>query len=120
MMNVQASPNVITAALYQRQMSTITATLKKYDGTGQSGRTIVFEVVDAALNRLDIGYFEGSNSVITKTTDSSGTVRVNYFGPLSARSRAKGPSTSAPAPPGRARSLSTTPPRSSSSTNRTS
>ena len=84
MMNVQASPNVITAALYQRQMSTITATLKKYDGAGQSGRTVVFEIVDAAFNRLDIGYFEGSNSVITRTTDSSGTVRVNYFGPLSA------------------------------------
>lgn len=83
MMNVEASPNTITAALYQRQMTTITATLKKYDGTGQAGRTVVLDVVDDTFNRLDVGYFEGSNSVATKTTDSNGTVRVNYYGPLS-------------------------------------
>jgi len=84
MMSVEANPNVITAGISQRQMTTITATLKKYDGAGQANRTVLFEVVDASLNRIDVGYFEGSSSVVSKTTDSGGTVRANYFGPLSA------------------------------------
>ena len=83
MMNVVASPNVILVGVKQRQVTNIMATLKKYDGTGQSGRTVLFEIVDASLNRLDVGYFEGNASVFTRTTDSGGNAHVNYYGPLS-------------------------------------
>ena len=86
MMSVEASPNVISAGINQRQMTTVTATLKKYDGSGQANRTILLELVDAAYNRINVGYFEGSTSVVSKTTDSGGTVRVNYVGPLSSES----------------------------------
>ena len=82
MLNLNASPNVILAGLTQRQSTSITATLKKFDGTGQANKTILFEVVDAQGNRLNEGFFEGSTSVVSKTTDSGGNVTVNYFGPL--------------------------------------
>jgi hypothetical protein len=83
MMNLEASPNVILVGVKQRQATNITATLKKYDGTGQANRTILFEVVDASGNRLDVGFFEGSTSVFSRTTDSTGSAHVYYYGPLS-------------------------------------
>ncbi len=83
MMNLEASPNVILVGLQQRQVTNVMATLKKYDGTGQSGRTILFEIVDASLNRIDVGHFEGNASVFTRTTDSGGNAHVDYYGPLS-------------------------------------
>lgn len=83
MMNLEASPNVLLVGLKQRQATNLTATLKKYDGTGQSGRTILFEILDASFNRLDVGHFEGNTSVFSRTTDSSGNAHVYYYGPLS-------------------------------------
>ena len=76
MMNVVASPNVILVGVKQRQVTNVMATLKKYDGTAQSGRTVLFEIVDASLNRVDVGYFEGNASVFTRTTDSGGNAHV--------------------------------------------
>ena len=83
MMNLEASPNTILVGVKQRQATNITATLKKYDGTGQANRTILFEVVDASGNRLDVGFFEGSTSVFSRTTDSGGSAHVYYYGPVS-------------------------------------
>lgn len=83
MMNVEANPNVITAGVNQRQSTNVMATLKGFDGKGIANRTVFFEVVDAALNRLNVGYFEGNTSVFSRTTDSSGNAHVYYFGPLS-------------------------------------
>ncbi len=88
---LNASPNVIFAGLSSRQMSTITATLKKYDGTALAGKTLYFEVVDSAGDRVEnIGYFEGNTSLQSKTTDGSGTIKLNYYGPLSEEIAANG------------------------------
>jgi len=90
LLSLEANPNVLFAGLSSRQMTTITATLKKYDGTPLSDKTIYFEVVDANGGRLDLGYFEGSGALQSKNTDGSGTVRVNYYGPLSPEITANG------------------------------
>lgn len=83
MLNLEAFPNVVLVGVEDRQITNITATLKKFDGAGQANRTVLFEIVDASLKRIDVGYFEGSTGVVSKTTDASGSVHVNYFGPLS-------------------------------------
>jgi len=80
---LNASPNVLFAGLTTRQMTTITATLKKYDGTAVAGKTLFFETINAAGTRVDLGYFEGNMALQSKTTDSSGSARINYYGPLS-------------------------------------
>jgi hypothetical protein len=82
-LNLNASPNVLIAGILERQVIAVTATLKKYDGSVLSNRTVFFEVVDSAGMRLDLGYFEGDMAIHSRNTDSSGTVRVNYYGPLS-------------------------------------
>ena len=86
LLNVSASPNVLTAGT-TREVSTITATLKKYDSSsqtynGQANKTITFEICDAAGSPVNIGYFEGNASVITAVTDANGTVTATYYGPL--------------------------------------
>ncbi len=83
LLRLNASPNTLFAGLTTRQMTTITATLKKYDGTPIPGKTLFFETIDSSGNRIDLGYFEGYQALQSKTTDSSGSVRVNYYGPLS-------------------------------------
>lgn len=83
MLNLEASPNVIVVGVKDRQVANIMATLKKFDGTGQANRTVLFEVVDSTGSRVDVGFFEGSASVFSKTTDANGSAHVNYFGPLS-------------------------------------
>jgi hypothetical protein len=83
MLNLEASPNVIVVGVKDRQVANVTATLKKFDGTGQANRTVLFEVVDSTGSRLNVGFFEGSTGVFSKTTDANGSVHVNYFGPLS-------------------------------------
>ncbi len=82
MIDVEATPNVITAGVTQRQTTNVMATLKSFDGKGLANRTVLFEVVDAALNRLNIGFFEGNTSVFSRNTDSSGNAHVYYYGPL--------------------------------------
>lgn len=81
-LKVTLSPNVLLAGLGSREATTVTATLKKYDGGSVPNRTVFFEVVDIDGNRLDLGHFEGTGAVFTQNTDGSGTVRVTYFGPL--------------------------------------
>jgi hypothetical protein len=82
MLNLNACPNVILAGVNQRSSTSVTATLQRYDGTAQANQTVLFEVIDSQGNRLNLGFFDGSTSVISKPTDSSGNVSVNYFGPL--------------------------------------
>jgi hypothetical protein len=80
---LEANPNVIFAGFTSRQMTTVTATLKKYDGTPLTNRTIFFEVVDVNGSSVSLGYFEGSMALQSKNTDGSGTAQINYYGPLS-------------------------------------
>ncbi len=81
-LNVSANPNVLFAG-GSRGMTTITASLKKYDGTPLSNKTIYFEIRNFWGWRADVGYFEGNATVKSKTTDGNGMVTVQYWGPLS-------------------------------------
>ncbi|HUU38980.1 MAG TPA: hypothetical protein VMW46_12355 [Candidatus Desulfaltia sp.] len=78
-LNLTASPNAIIAGPYERQMATITATLKKYDGIPLAGQTVLFKIDSP---RGSLGYFEDKLDFLTKTTDANGTVQTSYYGPL--------------------------------------
>ncbi len=78
-LNLTASPNAIVAGPTERQTSTITATLKKYDGIPLTGQTILFQIDSP---RGSLGYFEDLRDFLTKTTDANGTVQTTYHGPL--------------------------------------
>jgi predicted component of type VI protein secretion system len=80
-LKVSASPNVISAGT-QRAGTTISASLKRFDGTPLADRTVYFEIRDAAFNRVYIGNFEGQTSDLSKQTDSGGNVTFVYYGPL--------------------------------------
>jgi len=80
LLHTSANPNVLFAGS-TREVTNITASLKKFDGTPLSNISIHFEVRNAGGSRYDIGYFEGNQSVKTKTTDSSGLVSLSYYGP---------------------------------------
>jgi hypothetical protein len=82
-LKVSASPNVLFAGTQQRETTTVTAVLTKYDGSPLAGRTIFFELLDGIVNqRADgIGYFEGMGAVASKVTDGSGRVTLDYYGP---------------------------------------
>jgi hypothetical protein len=79
-LKLSASPNVISAGTTP-EVSAVTVTLTK-TGTALSGKTIIFAIYDELGNKIDLGYFEGSISVASKTTDSNGMATVNYYGPL--------------------------------------
>ena len=81
-LDLSASPNVIFAGLLDRQTAEITATLKRYDGAPLSDRTVFFEVVDSAGDRLELGYFDGNLAMQTVATDAGGTAQTHYYGPL--------------------------------------
>jgi len=85
-LKVSASSNVIFAGNSTRDTTTITASLKKYDGIPIAGKTIYFEVNDVnGIRTLDsIGYFEGHQAVAAKVTDGNGNVAVTYYGPKAA------------------------------------
>lgn len=85
-LKVSASSNVIFAGSMARDSTTVTASLKKYDGTPLSGRTVYFEVNDVdGIRSLDnIGYFDSHQAVASKVTDANGTVTVTYYGPKAA------------------------------------
>jgi hypothetical protein len=87
---LNANPNVLSASMAERPQTTITATLKKYDGTALAGRTLYFEIVDNLGAKLDLGYFEGNIGVKRLETDGSGTVSVIYYGPLASEIAANG------------------------------
>jgi hypothetical protein len=78
---VSANPNVIYAGS-SRGTAVVTATLKKYNGTPLSDRTVYFTVGDVDGNALNVGYFEGQKGVASKITDGTGTVKIVYRGPL--------------------------------------
>ncbi|UCC39134.1 MAG: hypothetical protein JSV96_15210 [Candidatus Aminicenantes bacterium] len=80
-LKLTASPNVLHAGTTNKS-STITASLKKYDGVPLANKTVHFEITDSLGYKLNLGYFEGNESVKSKTTDSSGNATVNYYGPL--------------------------------------
>ncbi len=82
-LKVSASPNVLFAGTQSRETTTVTAVLTKYDGTPLGGRTIFFELRDAAANaRADgVGYFEGLQAVASKVTDGNGRIALDYYGP---------------------------------------
>lgn len=82
MLRLQASPNVIFAGLLDRQTTEITATLTRYDGSPLSDRTVFFEVVDNAGDRLELGYFDGNLAIQSIATDGGGNARTHYHGPL--------------------------------------
>lgn len=82
LLNLSATPNVIFAG-NSREITTITATLRKYTGESLANRTIRFEISNESGNKVNVGFFEGNESVKTKLTDSNGVARVNYYGPLS-------------------------------------
>jgi len=75
LLHTSANPNVLFAGSTP-EVTTITASLKKFDGTPLSNISIHFEVTP------NLGHFEGNQSVITKTTDSSGLVSLSYYGPI--------------------------------------
>jgi hypothetical protein len=81
LLSLNANPNVLFAGPTTRQMSTITATLKEYDGTPLSGETIYFEIVNGQGTKIDLGYFDPLLTQ-SKVTDGSGIAEVLYFGPL--------------------------------------
>jgi len=82
-LNLSASPNVIFAggAEYSREISTIKASLKKFDGMPLSDKTIHFEVRNAFGSKAYIGFFDENESIKTKVTDQNGEVTVQYYGP---------------------------------------
>jgi hypothetical protein len=81
-LSLTAKPNVLLATEIERQTSDITATLKQYDGIPITGTTILFEVVNQAGKRMNLGYLEGEVSLLAVPTNSNGTAKTSYFGPL--------------------------------------
>jgi hypothetical protein len=82
-LSVSSNPNVLFAGAQSREMTTVTAVLKKFDGTPLAGRTIFFELRDAltSLRADGIGYFDGYSAVASRVTDGSGRVTIDYHGP---------------------------------------
>lgn len=76
-----ASPNVIVAG-DQRQETTINVRVFKYDGAPVAGQAVSFDIRTQSGNKLYLGFLDGNQSVVSKTTDSSGAVSVTYSGPL--------------------------------------
>jgi hypothetical protein len=85
-LKVSANANVIFARSSDRDSTTVTARLMKFDGTPLAGRTVYFEVNDVnGIRSLDsVGYFEGHQAVASKVTDGNGTVTITYYGPKAA------------------------------------
>jgi hypothetical protein len=82
LLQLAAAPNVILAG-DSRESTTITAILNKYDGFPVANQAVYFDIRNASGNTVNIGFFEGNQSVKTGTTDQNGRVSVSYFGPFS-------------------------------------
>lgn len=82
LLQLAAAPNVIFAG-ETRESTTITAILKRYDGFPIANTAVHFDIRDAAGNKANIGFFEGNESVKSRTTDQNGMASLNYFGPFS-------------------------------------
>jgi len=82
LLQLAAEPNVIFAG-DSRESTTVTAILKRYDGSPIANKIVHFDIRDATGNKVNIGFFEGNESVKTRTTDQNGRASVSYFGPFS-------------------------------------
>jgi len=82
LLQLEAAPNVIFAG-DSRESTTVTAILKRYDGVPIANQVIHFDIRDATGNKVNIGFFEGNESVKIGTTDQNGRISVSYFGPFS-------------------------------------
>jgi hypothetical protein len=76
-----ANPNVLVAGI-ERQRSFVTAALTKQDGSPIPNKSITFKVADETGTPVNLGYFEGNKTYISKVTDERGLVTVRYFSPL--------------------------------------
>ena len=81
LLKLSASPNII-ACRSDRQGTTITVSLKQFNGTPLANRTVHFAIRDANYNRVNIGYFEGMTCCLSKVTDSNGNITFVYYGPI--------------------------------------
>ena len=82
LLHLEAAPNVIFAG-NTRESTTVTATLKQYDGVPIANKVVHFDIRDATGNKANLGFFEGNESVKTKSTNQNGQVSVSYYGPFS-------------------------------------
>jgi hypothetical protein len=81
-LDLTANPSVIIADELHRQTASVTAILSKFDGIPIADRTIVFEVVNSSGRRVGIGFLDDELAMQTVKTDSNGTAKVKYSGPL--------------------------------------
>jgi hypothetical protein len=81
LLSVSASPNVVFAGT-SREISTISVTLKKYDGSPVSGQTIHFQVRDILGQRVNVGLFDGNMTAVSRVTDQNGLITLAYHGPF--------------------------------------
>ncbi len=82
LLQLVAAPNVIFAG-DTRESTTVTATLKRYNGVPIANTVVHFDIRDATGNKVNLGFFEGNESVKTRITDQNGMVSVRYYGPFS-------------------------------------
>ena len=80
LLNLSAAPNVIYAGT-ARETTTVTANLVNFTGDPIANKLITFEVRDSSGFRIYAGFFDGKHSVVTKSTNSGGSVIVTYHGP---------------------------------------
>lgn len=71
---ITASPSVLPSAT--NATSTITAVLRKYDGSGVANQSLRFEITDG-FNTISVGSLSTKN----QTTDTSGVARTTYTVP---------------------------------------
>ena len=77
-----AQPDVLYAGNTMRKTSTITATVKIAGDVPLSNHPIHFEITDENGAKLNVGYFQGHEMVISRKTNEDGTAKVDYIGPL--------------------------------------
>lgn len=80
-LDVIASPNVIVAGP-TRGKTTITASLKKFDGVPLANETVHFDLRNALGNKVYLGLIDSGYTTQSKVTDSNGIVSITYEGPL--------------------------------------
>lgn len=77
-----AFPDVLYAGNTMRKNSTISATVKIAGDVALSDHPINFEITDQDGAKLNVGYFQGHQMVISRKTNEDGTAKVDYIGPL--------------------------------------
>jgi hypothetical protein len=80
-LSMSASPNVIFAGP-NREMTTITTSLSRFDGIAIANKTVHFDIRDAFGTNITIGHFESNQATATKITDINGRISLDYYGPF--------------------------------------